>query len=137
MAGKTVAILFYEFVYTDGTLNKQMTGGELPFLDRNDIEQHLNIKAFGDSINLEQLIKELYQSLFNENMVQEQKNVELKEGVAAEPDEKLCIICQEHFRDTVLLDCGHFGVCESCAKTLKNCPMCRGPVVKTVKTFNI
>lgn len=40
-----------------------------------------------------------------------------------------CVICFTDTRDTVLLPCRHFCVCNSCARNLRyrasNCPICR------------
>jgi hypothetical protein len=71
----------------------------------------------------------------NNNAEDDEKKINLRDE--ADLDEELCIICQEkdHLRTTALLDCGHLGFCESCAQVLKTCPICRGPVVKTVKIF--
>jgi hypothetical protein len=51
----------------------------LPFLDKSDIVHHLNIKALGDSIKLDKLIKELQQSVFAENIIQKQMAIDLKD----------------------------------------------------------
>jgi hypothetical protein len=64
---------------TDAFRKCQITGGELAFLDKNDLIQHLNIKALGDSIKLDKLIKELQQSFFAENIIQKQMAIELKD----------------------------------------------------------
>ena len=73
----------------------------------------------------------------NNNVINVQQEHKIDLRNEAELDEELCIICQEkdHLRTTALLDCGHLGFCESCAQMLKTCPICRGPVVKTVKIF--
>lgn len=47
--------------------------------------------------------------------------------------DSLCLICFEGPRDAVLLECGHGGICYSCAwkcfkKKKRECPMCRQPV---------
>ncbi|CAF1276787.1 unnamed protein product [Rotaria sp. Silwood1] len=44
-----------------------------------------------------------------------------------------CTICLDHFRDTVLIPCGHICLCYSCAKELiehgtKQCPICRSSI---------
>jgi len=48
---------------------------------------------------------------------------------------RTCKICMDHETNTVLLPCGHLSCCESCAKSLSNCPICRNVIRGTVKTF--
>lgn len=40
-----------------------------------------------------------------------------------------CIICFDKKQDTVIMDCGHAGLCNPCAVDLfergENCPICR------------
>tara|TARA_B110001452_G_scaffold36138_1_gene27718 strand:+ start:266 stop:523 length:258 start_codon:yes stop_codon:yes gene_type:complete len=55
----------------------------------------------------------------------------------ADASDSLCWICFEGPRDAVLLECGHGGICHSCAQRVfrkKNrlCPMCRQPVTQVV-----
>jgi len=52
--------------------------------------------------------------------------------------EDKCWICFDGPRDAVLLECGHGGMCASCAKRVlrrkgRFCPMCRQPVVQMVQ----
>lgn len=47
----------------------------------------------------------------------------------------LCHICFEGKQDAVLLECGHGGICHTCAwrcfkKKKRKCPMCRQPVTQ-------
>lgn len=41
-----------------------------------------------------------------------------------------CLVCMDNKHDVVIVPCGHFCVCKSCAenilKTTKKCPICRG-----------
>ncbi|KAH3760854.1 Serine/arginine repetitive matrix protein 2 [Pelomyxa schiedti] len=48
-----------------------------------------------------------------------------------------CVVCMERAADTALLECGHLSFCEPCAKSLvgKLCPVCRQPVLRTLKIF--
>eukprot|EP01089_Gocevia_fonbrunei_P020092 TRINITY_DN7354_c0_g1_i4.p1 TRINITY_DN7354_c0_g1~~TRINITY_DN7354_c0_g1_i4.p1 ORF type:complete len:177 (-),score=5.66 TRINITY_DN7354_c0_g1_i4:85-615(-) len=48
-----------------------------------------------------------------------------------------CNICFDNVSDAVLLECGHSGVCVSCASQLSNCPYCRQSVVRIVKIFHV
>lgn len=53
-------------------------------------------------------------------------------------DDDLCAICFTGPRDAVLLECGHGGICYSCARRClrkkgRECPMCRAPVDQVVQ----
>jgi len=48
---------------------------------------------------------------------------------------KECVICEERKCDTALLECGHLNFCSTCASSLKECPICRKEVVRTVRIF--
>jgi len=50
-------------------------------------------------------------------------------------EDRTCKVCMDREINTVFLPCGHLVCCESCAKSLSNCPICRGVVRGTVKTF--
>lgn len=52
-----------------------------------------------------------------------------------EEKEKLCVICEERPSQCALLECGHLNFCLECAKDLKDCPICRQPVVRFVRIF--
>src|SRR5579872_91991 len=40
----------------------------------------------------------------------------------------LCVICESGIIDTVLVPCGHLGMCFSCAFKCEQCPMCRNHI---------
>lgn len=46
-----------------------------------------------------------------------------------------CVVCLCVAKDTVLVPCGHFCVCSSCAANLPNCPMCRTVIQFRQKVF--
>ena len=53
-------------------------------------------------------------------------------------EEDVCAICFTGPRDAVLLECGHGGICYTCAKRClrkkgRECPMCRAPVEQVVQ----
>ena len=50
-------------------------------------------------------------------------------------DAHTCQICMDQEIGKMLLPCGHVISCENCAPMLKNCPMCRKPVKRTVKAY--
>jgi hypothetical protein len=46
-----------------------------------------------------------------------------------------CGICMNRKFDAVVLPCAHLGYCLECLGTLKECPMCRTPIVNRIKVF--
>lgn len=46
-----------------------------------------------------------------------------------------CIICCEQPPNVVFLDCKHLCVCSRCTDKLKQCPICRTPIKKSLKVF--
>ena len=52
-------------------------------------------------------------------------------------DDKLCVICVNSIKNTLIYPCGHMCLCEECSKNpmLKKCPMCRGQVLNKVKVY--
>ena len=57
----------------------------------------------------------------------------------AEDDNLLCKVCVESTINCVLLECGHYCLCLTCAETIKRstkeCPICRQPIIRIVHTF--
>lgn len=49
--------------------------------------------------------------------------------------ERDCVICLCNPKDTVLVPCGHFCVCSSCAANVPSCPMCRTVIQFRQKVF--
>jgi hypothetical protein len=56
------------------------------------------------------------------------ENRQLKEA-------RLCKICMDKDVDTVFLPCGHLVSCNNCARSLRNCAICRTLIRGTVKVF--
>ena len=50
-------------------------------------------------------------------------------------DQRTCKICMDREISVVFLPCSHLISCVKCAPALKDCPLCRHPIVGTVKTY--
>ena len=70
------------------------------------------------------------------------KNVKVKMEAAAAGKEEAeveldriqkCVICFDDERQVVFLPCSHFLVCENCADLLRECPVCKEPIVSRVR----
>ncbi|KAJ5073495.1 caspase regulator ring finger domain-containing [Anaeramoeba ignava] len=63
-----------------------------------------------------------------------------KEMVTSKKIEELesithCVVCMENLRKCMFIPCAHLSVCEECAKSLTNCPICRAKIQKVVNVF--
>ncbi|XP_045870492.1 baculoviral IAP repeat-containing protein 3 [Meles meles] len=50
-------------------------------------------------------------------------------------EERTCKVCMDKEVSVVFIPCGHLVVCQECAPSLRRCPICRGAVKGTVRTF--
>lgn len=53
----------------------------------------------------------------------------------ADEEQRLCQICYENEMDAVFYDCGHVTACETCARQLDDCPVCRRKVKAVVRIW--
>jgi len=54
------------------------------------------------------------------------------------PNEKLCVLCLEHFKNVILDPCGHIVYCVQCARSLQigdKCPVCRAFYQKAIVSY--
>lgn len=51
-------------------------------------------------------------------------------------EERVCKVCFENTRDTVLNACGHFILCSRCAERVEECPACRAQVAGTTRVYD-
>jgi len=64
----------------------------------------------------------------------ESKEVEVEEK-KEEASSQFCVICEEKPVQCALLECGHLNFCVECSTGLKECPICRAPVVRTLRVY--
>ncbi|KAL8179644.1 UNVERIFIED_CONTAM: hypothetical protein K2H54_070292, partial [Gekko kuhli] len=50
-------------------------------------------------------------------------------------EERTCKVCMDKEVSIVLIPCGHLVVCAECAPNLRRCPICRGTIRDTMRTF--
>lgn len=50
-------------------------------------------------------------------------------------EERTCKVCMDREVSIVFIPCGHLVVCKECAPSLRKCPICRGTIKGTVRTF--
>ena len=122
-----VSITFFE-----GNDKKKTTIGDpvYPMMDG----KNTRFETF-NNINLKKVTREFKnQSKIKFTM----KIVKLDEGATGQCSESgLCTICMEDEACFVFIPCGHEITCEKCAmnERLENCPVCRKPIEKRIKTY--
>lgn len=69
-------------------------------------------------------------------MTQEADAAEGEAQVVDDNPEQECLICLCEQKDTLIMPCGHFCVCEDCGKQLvtakQTCPICRGNIASLI-----
>ncbi len=65
------------------------------------------------------------------------KNLCKKEERKSSDEQKSsdCVICLDAAADWLIVPCGHKVCCESCGKTITNCPICRGVKDQLLKVY--
>lgn len=82
----------------------------------------------------------LYNNLFVENNMkyiptEDVAGLSLQEQLRRLQEERTCKVCMDKEVSIVFIPCGHLVVCQECAPSLRKCPICRGIIKGTVRTF--
>uniref|UniRef100_A0A6J0TTK0 Baculoviral IAP repeat-containing protein 2 n=1 Tax=Pogona vitticeps TaxID=103695 RepID=A0A6J0TTK0_9SAUR len=82
----------------------------------------------------------LYKDLFVEkNMTyvpaEDTSGLPMEEQLRRLQEERTCKVCMDKEVSIVFIPCGHLVVCKECAPSLRKCPICRGTIKGTVRTF--
>ncbi|XP_053312472.1 baculoviral IAP repeat-containing protein 2 [Spea bombifrons] len=62
-------------------------------------------------------------------------DLSMEEQLRRLQEERTCKICMDQEVSIVFIPCGHLVVCKDCAPSLRKCPICRGTIKGTVRTF--
>ncbi|KAM5245628.1 baculoviral IAP repeat-containing protein 2 [Ctenodactylus gundi] len=89
---------------------------------------------------LKEIDSTLYENLFVEkNMkyipTEDVSGLSLQEQLRRLQEERTCKVCMDKEVSIVFIPCGHLVVCQGCAPSLRKCPICRGIIKGTVRTF--
>ncbi|EGV95535.1 Baculoviral IAP repeat-containing protein 3 [Cricetulus griseus] len=89
---------------------------------------------------LKEIDSTLYENLFVEkNMkyipTEDVSGLSLEEQLRRLQEERTCKVCMDREVSIVFIPCGHLVVCQECAPSLRKCPICRGTIKGTVRTF--
>ncbi|XP_061658885.1 baculoviral IAP repeat-containing protein 2 [Syngnathoides biaculeatus] len=66
---------------------------------------------------------------------QDLSGLPMEEQLRRLQEERTCKVCMDKEVNIVFIPCGHLVVCKECAPSLRKCPICRGLVKGTVRTF--
>lgn len=82
----------------------------------------------------------LYRDLFVENSLkytpsEDVSGLPMEEQLRRLQEERTCKVCMDKEVSIVFIPCGHLVVCKDCAPSLRKCPICRGTIKGTVRTF--
>ncbi|KAM6157813.1 baculoviral IAP repeat-containing protein 3-like isoform 2-T2 [Rhynchocyon petersi] len=62
-------------------------------------------------------------------------DLSMEEQLRRLQEERTCKVCMDKEVSIVFIPCGHLVVCKECAPSLRKCPICRGTIKGTVRTF--
>ncbi|NXB30149.1 BIR protein, partial [Eulacestoma nigropectus] len=82
----------------------------------------------------------LYKDLFVEKTIkyvptEDVSGLPMEEQLRRLQEERTCKVCMDREVSIVFIPCGHLVVCKECAPSLRKCPICRGTIKGTVRTF--
>ncbi|XP_053702629.1 baculoviral IAP repeat-containing protein 2 isoform X3 [Synchiropus splendidus] len=69
------------------------------------------------------------------HLLRELMDLPMEEQLRRLQEERTCKVCMDKEVNIVFIPCGHLVVCKECAPSLRKCPICRGLVKGTVRTF--
>ncbi|XP_063122133.1 baculoviral IAP repeat-containing protein 2 isoform X3 [Rattus norvegicus] len=90
--------------------------------------------------SLKEVDSTLYEHLFVEKTMkyiptEDVSGLSLEEQLRRLQEERTCKVCMDREVSIVFIPCGHLVVCRECAPSLRKCPICRGTIKGTVRTF--
>ena len=51
-------------------------------------------------------------------------------------DEEECVVCLTELKDTTILPCNHFSVCQECFAKIETCPICRTKIEAFLRFYH-
>ncbi|XP_004484181.3 baculoviral IAP repeat-containing protein 3 [Dasypus novemcinctus] len=99
-----------------------------------------NIAATIFKNSLQEIDPMLYNNLFVQKDIkyiptEDVSDLPMEEQLRKLQEERTCKVCMDKEVSIVFIPCGHLVVCKDCAPSLRKCPICRGTIKGTVRTF--
>lgn len=90
--------------------------------------------------SLQEIDTTLYKRLFVQQDIkyipaENVSDLPMEEQLRRLQEERTCKVCMDKEVSIVFIPCGHLVVCKECAPSLRKCPICRGTIKGTVRTF--
>lgn len=90
--------------------------------------------------SLQEIDPMLYKHLFVQQDIkyipaENVSDLPMEEQLRRLQEERTCKVCMDREVSIVFIPCGHLVVCKDCAPSLRKCPICRGTIKGTVRTF--
>ncbi|XP_054448227.1 baculoviral IAP repeat-containing protein 3 [Pteronotus mesoamericanus] len=90
--------------------------------------------------SLQEIDPTLYKRLFVQQDIkyiptENVSDLPVEEQLRRLQEERTCKVCMDKEVSIVFIPCGHLAVCKDCAPSLRKCPICRGTIKGTVRTF--
>ncbi|XP_001499925.1 baculoviral IAP repeat-containing protein 3 [Equus przewalskii] len=90
--------------------------------------------------SLQEIEPTLYKHLFVQQDIkyiptEDVSDLPMEEQLRRLQEERTCKVCMDKEVSIVFIPCGHLVVCKDCAPSLRKCPICRGTIKGTVRTF--
>ncbi len=55
--------------------------------------------------------------------------------IPSDQDDRKCVVCMDNNLEVAVLPCGHLCMCQECASSIHQCPMCRVSIEKTFRVY--
>ena len=72
---------------------------------------------------------------FSRDLTTNTEGSEIEQELRRLKEARICKVCMDAEVSMVFIPCGHLICCVVCAPSLKDCPMCRQPIQRSVKTY--
>ncbi|XP_032283592.1 baculoviral IAP repeat-containing protein 3 [Phoca vitulina] len=154
---KNRMVLFQHLTYVLPILDSLLTAGVISEQEHSVIKQKaqtsLQVRELIDTVlvkgsfavtifknSLQETDPVLYKRFFVQQDIkyippENVSDLPVEEQLRRLQEERTCKVCMDKEVSIVFIPCGHLVVCRDCAPSLRRCPICRGPVKGTVRTF--
>jgi hypothetical protein len=103
------------------------------------------VAAAAERVKMEEEMAALAMTMQSDALRMQQMQAQLGVPPAApaphpDSEETMCVVCFDAPKDHAIVPCGHMCVCARCAEQLTKtrtptCPVCREPIIQTMKVF--
>jgi hypothetical protein len=114
---------------------------KIPIVMPDGTDLHISLLYFEDIKRNKDIIYDLIDENIKTINTEHRSNISNNENKEhkeeKEEPQNDCIICCSEKSTHILLQCGHFCLCGTCANIIEICPICRAPVEKTIRVYKL